>query len=81
MDTNIYNYEIKINTLKKLNTHTLYSKYGIFCYFMCEPKGLQVGVNFFWREDLFHKSTKNINRNIYNKHSKKTMKRGKKKEE
>ena len=27
--------------------------------------------SFFWKEDLFHKSTKNINRNIYNKHSKK----------
>ena len=26
----------------------------------------------FWKEDLFHKSTKNINRNIYNKQSKKT---------
>ena len=32
--------------LKKMNTHTMYSKDMFYFYFMCEPKSLQVGVKF-----------------------------------
>ena len=69
-----------ITGVRKLKAHL--ARYGIPGILMSDNDlNILYKPSFFWKEDLFHKSTKNINIKIYNKQSKKTMKRGKKKEE